>query len=56
LNLNAKHTFLTHLTLLKVHYYFEEFGDENLKANALLNEEKLEMIITFFQGHYVGKL
>ncbi len=49
LNLNAKHTFPTHLTLLKVHYYFEEFGDENLKVYALLNEEKLEMKITFFK-------
>lgn len=49
LNLNAKHTFPTHLTLLKVDYYFEKFGDENLKVYALLNEEKLEMIITFFK-------
>jgi len=48
-NLNAKHTSLVHLTLLKVHYYFEEFGDENLKVYPLLNEEKLEMRITFFK-------
>jgi len=33
-----KSTLLTHLTLLKAQYCFEEFGDEGLKVLALLNE------------------